>query len=320
MKTLEQLGEDGLIQLFQLAGLSSPENLSFSDDVAVVSGFVVSTDSLLEDVHFRRATTSAKDLGYKALAVSLSDLAAKGAAPVGCLLSWSLPKNLEVTWVEDFIAGFSSLAKSAECTVLGGDTTASHDGIYLSVTVIGSAANPKLRSTAQVNDVIAVTGTLGDSAAGLELLDTEKAAEPYLKMVEKHRRPTPRLAEGQWLASLKSVTAMMDLSDGLLTDLPRLMKASLKSAIVETDRVPISSDLLSFATSAKSAVEKFSVVGGEDYELLLTVKEDSFDKVKKEFMAEFNLPLTAVGKVTVGGPVNWNTSVDLKSLKPYSHF
>lgn len=320
MKTLEQLGEEGLIQLFRSAGLSSAANLNFSDDVAVVSGLVVSSDSLIEDIHFRRATISARDLGHKALAVSLSDLAAKGAHPVGCLLSWSLPRTLEIRWVEDFISGFSALASATECLVLGGDTTASPGKIFISVTVLGSAVNPRLRSTAEVGDLIAVTGKLGDSAAGLHLLESGKPTEPFLKLVAHHRRPNPCLAEGKWLATRSEVHAMMDLSDGLWTDLPRLARASGKSAIVECDRIPISTDLLSFATSAHAAVEQFSIFGGEDYELLLTVKEEAFDSLKNEFTAKFNRPLTTIGKMTASGPLVWNSSIDLKPLRAYSHF
>ncbi len=324
MSQLASLGEDGLIEMLRRFGVPSPANLNFTDDVALLSGIegslAISSDNLVEDIHFRRSTIAPLDLGYKCLAVSLSDLASKGAKPVGCLLSWSLPKNTEIKWVEEFLSGFSGLAREEGCQLLGGDSTASAEKIFVSVTVLGQVLSPKLRSQAQTGDVIAVTGTLGDSAAGFSWIEKEGVREQFTKLIFRHLRPTPRLKEGQWLTSLPEVHAMMDLSDGLWTDLPRLLKASGKSAVVECDHVPVSMDLKQFADAERVTLAQYSVFGGEDYELLLTVKGEAFERIKKDCLSQFRLPLTAIGKITAGGNPIWNSAHDLKNLKAFSHF
>ncbi|PWU14936.1 MAG: thiamine-phosphate kinase [Bdellovibrio sp.] len=339
---LSDIGEDHLIG--EIHRRCPPEwKADFSDDVAILAGakgplMVVSVDNLVEGVHFRTTTSSAKDIGYKSLAVNLSDLAAKGAKPRACFLSLALPPDLAVDWFYDFVAEFIELAKNSKCPLRGGDSSRSASGIFISVTIIGEQRldRMKRRAQAQIGDVIAVTGTLGDSAAGLALLEQSplssknRGDQARAHLIARHRRPTPRLREGSWLAKQSSVQAMMDLSDGLWTDLPRMTKASRLGALIRVDDLPLSEELLlEFGDKA----QRWAVGGGEDYELLLTVKSASFPDLRRRFLAQFpEQRLTAIGemykantgKMNAGGDgsdgIDWQSSVELSGLSVYSHF
>lgn len=328
MKGLKDLGESGVIEILRRRIGTSGLSLNFQDDVGVIplsdeESLVVSVDHLSEDVHFRRSTISAGDLGYKSLAVNLSDLAGKGATAVGCLLSWALPADLPAAWVEEFASGFGELAKVVPCALLGGDTGRSRDKIFISVTVIGieRMAHLKLRSAAREGDIIAVTGTLGNSAAGLDMLEGRIKKENNF-LIRKHLQPTPRMLEGQWLSRQYAVHAMMDLSDGLALDLPRLLEAAGRSAWVDVSQIPYSEDLTALARHEKENPARWGIYGGEDYELLCTVRPADFPVIAANFKKQFNLGLTAIGEVTVKKekPIDWKTDFDLSSYRSFEHF
>jgi thiamine-monophosphate kinase len=261
----------------------------------------VTTDLLIEDVHFLRPEISVPDLGHKALAVNLSDIAGMGGTPRGFLLSLGLPPDLEVEWVDEFIGGMDGLAQEHRVCVLGGDTTRSPGPIVINIVLIGDVASTqvKLRSTAQPGDVIAVTDFLGDSAAGLKtILEKTPESVERQKLRQRHHKPYPRLREGQWLGAKEEVHAMMDISDGLNSDIRRIMDRSRCGARIELSHVPISPELIKLAKDLGWDVRDLAAAGGEDYCLLCSIDRISFEDCALDFQKQFGSPLYRIGEIT----------------------
>jgi thiamine-monophosphate kinase len=249
MATLSNLGERALLAELERTGLAGP----IADDVAVLEGgTVVTTDLLVEDVHFRREWTSWRDLGYKAAAVNLSDLAAAGAVPEALFLSVGLPGQLDVSAVLELYGG----VRETGVPVRGGDTN-SADRVILAVTAVGRSDRVPGRAGARPGDAVVVTGTLGGSAAGLRAL--ERGLTGFEDLVTMHRRPPLRLEEGRRLARLAH--ALMDLSDGIGTDAGHIAQRSGCRIEIDVDRLPLAPRL------AEIGDEPFWTLG-EDYELL----------------------------------------------------
>ena len=241
---LNELGEFGLIGLIREKFASVPDSgyEGIGDDCAVMScgdgtSLVVTTDMLVEEVHFRLRTTDPYRLGRKSLAVNLSDVAAMGAAPAASFLSIALPPDTTVEWVERFLDGYRSLSSEFSVPLLGGDTTASPGKLAISVTAVGRVHDSEIkrRASARLGDRIFVTGTLGDSAQGLADLREDR---PETEFAAAHLDPRPHVREGAWLGKQRAVHAMMDLSDGLASDLGHILKASGAGAEISVERIP----------------------------------------------------------------------------------
>ena len=330
-----KLGEIGEFELIgRIAPLfPSPADgtLGIGDDCAVLPlagelAQLVTTDLLIESVHFRRDWISPEDLGHKSLAVNLSDIAAMGGTPTAAFLSVGFPATLDVTWLDRFFAGIRQLADTAHCPLLGGDTTKSDGQIVINFTVIGTAAkeNLKCRDGAKAGDVIAVTGFLGDSGAGLRLLQEEAPKDdPHAAhLIEAHHCPHPHLAEGQWLAGHRAVHAMMDLSDGIDSDLRRIMERSQLGAAVDLDALPLSRPLQAVCASNAWPAHEIAVAGGEDYCLLCTVEADRFPALAAAFESHFEKPLYNIGAIRETCTLIYRTAgkaVDL-SRHGFDHF
>ncbi len=283
-----------------------PDSSAIGDDCAVLSGpnglcTLMTTDILIEDVHFLRRGILAGDLGYKALAVNLSDIAAMGGIPRSFLMSLALPPDIEVEWLDDFIDGMSALAKKHNVRLIGGDTTRSPQPIVINITAIGDipAEEIKLRSSAKVGDIVAVTDYLGDSAAGLKTIQ-ENILETLesQKLRERHCRPIPALEEGRWLATNGNVHAMMDVSDGLHTDIQRILDRSACGAKIDLADLPLSPELTLMAETVGWNARELAVAGGEDYCLLCTIAESDFEACARNFIKQFGKPLYKVGRIT----------------------
>ena len=246
-----------------------PEARGLLDDVAVLDGLVISHDSIAEGVHFLPADPPAS-VGWKLVAVNLSDLAGKGAEPAAAILSLTLSSESE--WEENFLTGMEAACESYALPLVGGDTIALPAGAprVLGMTVIGRAGpNTPERSGGNAGDSLWVVGTVGDAAAGLRLLIEDGSATGPL--VEIYRRPIPQLSAGQALA--RHAHAMMDISDGLLLDAERLAQASRLNATVELDELPLSKALIAeLGDSLKSRL--FAAAGGDDYALLAALPPD----------------------------------------------
>ena len=287
---LKELGEFGLIERIKEAlGGPMPDGvLGIGDDCAVLpqaGGMetLVSTDMLLEGTHFLRGDIPARLLGWKSAAVNFSDLAAMGGRPVGSFLSMGLPKGLDSDWMDAFLAGYKECSQYCGAPLLGGDTTTSQDGIAINVTVIGQCerGRSRKRSGAVAGDLICVTGPLGDSAAGLQaILQGARGSEAAEALVERHYRPVPRISEGQALAATPGVHAMMDISDGIASDLRHILKASDVGAVVRVQDVPLSAEMRRVCAQQGWDATTLALTGGEDYELLFTMAPGTEPPVK----------------------------------------
>lgn len=253
-------------------------SLGIGDDAAVLAlgdEAVATHDMLVEDVHFRRGTISARDLGAKALAVNVSDIAAMGAIPVGVLVGLGLPPGITDEEVDDLYAGMEEVAAAHGVTVAGGDVT-SAPVLVLAVTALGRAAPgvaPLRRSGARDGDLLCVTGPLGGAAAGLLLLEDPDLAAGLPErdaLMAAHRRPSPRVAAGLALAA-GGATAMLDLSDGLGLDARRMAVASGLRARIDLPAVPVAAGVGAVALAAGRDPLLLAATGGEDYELLAAV-------------------------------------------------
>jgi thiamine-monophosphate kinase len=278
------------------------------DDAALLDGFVITHDTIAEGVHFFPFDPPAS-VGWKLVAVNLSDLAAKGAAPAGAVLSLTLRGEGE--WEAEFLTGVEHACESYALPLLGGDTIALPEGSarVLGLTAIGRAGErvPDRRG-ASAGDLLWLIGTVGDGAAGLaELMDNAKASGP---LVDVYRRPVPQLGAGQALAP--HATAMMDVSDGLLLDLSRMAKASGCVALVDVDALPLSEAFVA-ARGDKLGARLFAATGGDDYALLaaLPVGIDP---------ATLSLPsgtrMTCIGSLEAGEPDIRLTSGGLRIKLP----
>jgi thiamine-monophosphate kinase len=242
---------------------TAPEARGLLDDVAVLDGLVITHDSIAEGVHFLPSDPPAS-VGWKLVAVNLSDLAAKGGSPAGALLSLTL--SGDGSWESEFLTGVEHACESYRLPLIGGDTIVLPDGAprVLGLTAIGRSG-PRVpeRSGGKPGDALWLVGTLGDAASGLALLREDRRATGPL--VDIYRRPVPQLGAGQALAP--SAHAMMDVSDGLLLDARRMANASVCAITIELDQLPLSAAFVAERGSAVSA-RLFAATGGDDYALL----------------------------------------------------
>lgn len=280
--------------------------LGIGDDAAILDldgPAVVTHDMLVEGVHFRLATTTARDLGAKAVAVNLSDLAAMGVEPVAVVVGMGLPAGFaERGAADELSAGIEEMAAAHGVTVAGGDVTGA-PVLVLGITAIGRPVGgiaPLRRSGGRVGDLLCVTGSLGGSAAGLALLE-EDALLPGLpgraRLIDAHRRPVPRLAAGRTLAA-GGARAMMDLSDGLALDAGRLARAGGVRVRLDLAALPVAAGVADVAAALGRDPGRMAATGGEDYELLVAVPADRLPALR----AALDIPLTVVGTLTEGPP------------------
>ena len=303
---VSELGEFGLIDLLAKMANSSPGSqasqqqliIGIGDDAAAWHGDasiqMATVDSFIQDVHFSLDTASWDELGWKALAVNLSDIAAMGGVPAYALVSLALPDHTEVKDVTAMYRGMIELAQQFGVTIAGGDTS-SAPLVAITITVLGSTKNRDkhilTRSGAEPGEKVAVTGHLGAAAAGLEML-TEKLkldSEATTRLRRAFLRPYPRVAEGQLLVE-QGVKTAIDISDGLISDLNHICKLSRVGARIEVDRLPV--EPVVRANSGEKALE-LALSGGEDYELLFTGSAQTIDKVKRAV----SCPITVIGEI-----------------------
>jgi len=304
---LSSIGEFGFIKrISETFNQKLPEGIvGIGDDCAVIpidknSCLLVTTDMLVEDVHFMKKKISPFELGYKSLAVNLSDIAGMGGKPESAYISIAIPSETEVEWLDEFYEGVHNLANSEKILLLGGDTTKSPDKLVINFTVLGKAKPDciKYRSTAKVNDIICVTDYVGDSGGGLMILlgDLEMNSDSSY-LVQRHHKPHPQIQEGMWLASKPEVHAMMDISDGIDSDIQRIMESSGCGALIELNKLPISPALRRVSAKYNWDPLEISASGGEDYCLLVTVEPDAYENLASEFKSKFNRELTNIGVI-----------------------
>ena len=300
-------GELELIRLIRRLTERGPAErveTGIGDDVAVLrpqtgARLLATTDVVVEDVHFRRAWASPFDIGWKAMAVNLSDIAGKGGRPLWALIGLAMPAPADPAEVEALYEGMRQAASPHGVAIVGGDTSASPSGWFVNVTLLGEHGGaPKLRSAAKPGDAVAVTGTLGRSAAGLAALQAGSARTGAVEtVIAAHLRPTARVAEGRWLGSASGVHAMMDCSDGVATDLGHVCRESLVGARVALDRLPVDAAAREIAVALGADALAWATSGGEDFELLLTCDPTEVDALRDGLGRATGTALTVVGTI-----------------------
>jgi thiamine-monophosphate kinase len=298
--SLAQLGEFGLIDhltnQFEITQASTLKGIG--DDAAVLDftdkKAVISTDLLIEGVHFDLAYMPLKHLGYKAVVVNVSDICAMNAKPTQITVSVAVSNRFPLEALEELFAGIALAAKAYKVDVIGGDTTSSQKGLILSITAIGEASADELvyRNGAKVNDLLVVSGDLGAAYMGLQVLEREKQVfqvnphsqpdlEAYSYLIERQLKPEARTDVRTLLHALEiNPTSMIDISDGLSSEILHLCKQSEVGCNLYEDKLPLDPQLISVCEEFQLDSTTVAINGGEDYELLFTVKMDDFDKLK----------------------------------------
>jgi len=302
---LSELGEFGLIDLIRAASVRcqipgrTPWRelvLGIGDDAAAwQSGDrieLATTDTLVQSIHFDLGLITWKELGWKALAVNLSDIAAMGGIPKYALLSLVLPAELKVKDVSDFVDSFEHMATEFGVAIVGGNV-ATAPSIVITVTIIGCSRGKTVleRSTASPGEQIAVTGYVGSSAAGLEMLRGRTVPDPEARYVlrQAHLKPVPRVTEGQILIE-QGVRTAIDISDGLVADLDHICESSKVNATLNMEQVPVHPVVTKYFPNH----QELALSGGEDYELLFTADRATVTRVKQVL----SCPVTVVGDIT----------------------
>ncbi len=328
---LSDLGEFGLIEKIRKSTFrGSPSVLiGIGDDAAVLkvsasAVWLATTDMLVEGVHFDLGHTDFHSLGWKAAAVNLSDIAAMGGFPHFCLTSLGIPSAVTVEHISEFYRGCNALLRAHHTMLVGGDTCSSPQGMIVNIVLLGEAARTRVvsRAGAQPGDRIFVTGTLGDSAAGLELLrnadcgmrnerpgktrgtkqqfrckdfesEIRNPKSEIKKLIERHLRPAPRVEWGQKIALSRCAHAMIDISDGLSSDLAHICEQSGVGAVLHAEKIPRSAALLTATGRLKKPSLHYALSGGEDYELLFTAPPGKINKLQS-----LGIPMTEIGEIT----------------------
>ena len=310
---LSKLGEFGLISRFQSRlKFHSPRVLhGIGDDCAVLlldngKFQVLTTDALVESVHFNLKYQQPEKLGWKTLAVSISDVAAMGARPQFAVLSLGIPQTLPMEFLDRFYKGLNQASSQYQVAVVGGDTVASPKHLFINLALLGETFEKKVftRAGARPGDALLVTGTLGDSAAGLELLKTKRKQIDIpqglqRKLIQKHLKPEPRMETARWLAQSRlNITSMIDISDGLAQDLGHILKASGVGAELWKAHIPLSKSIIKAEKTMGFSALELALGGGEDYELLFTLSPEDVNNLNIESITQAGPPVTQIGVIT----------------------
>nr|WP_092074609.1 thiamine-phosphate kinase [Dendrosporobacter quercicolus]NSL47565.1 thiamine-phosphate kinase [Dendrosporobacter quercicolus DSM 1736]SDN05185.1 thiamine-phosphate kinase [Dendrosporobacter quercicolus] len=303
---LKQLGEFGLIDLIKENTIVDPASVivGIGDDAAALLPSprqlqLLATDMLIESVHFDLTTTTPWQLGYKAIAVNLSDIAAMGGVPKHCVVSLALPRNVQVDFVRDLYQGMKEICRRFTVNIVGGDTVSSPQGLVLNVAVTGEVEPARLqrRSGAKPGDLVVVTGELGNSAAGLDLLRRGHWQEFVFarQLVTCHLTPQPQVQAGLLLAAFAN--SMNDISDGLASEANEIAAASQVAVRLFEQQIPLSAELTAASAVLGNAALDYALYGGEDYQLLFTIEPE---KLRVLPANEITAQLTVIGEIVRG--------------------
>lgn len=307
---LNDIGEFGFIDRIAPGGITRPMRVvkGIGDDCAVIeidgpNYLLVTTDLLVERVHFVLDWAIPELFGAKALAIQLSDIAACGGRPLDAFVSLAIPERIEVEWLDGFYRGMSDYARAFQVNILGGDTTRSRSDLVINVAVTGEVPHEQVmyRHTANTGDLIAVTGVIGESGAGCEILLhslnlPEDIARP---LIRAHVNPRAHIKEGRLLAASAACSAAIDISDGLSSDLRHLCKESGLGAVIHEDQLPRSDVLAEAAAQVGKDPLDWMLHAGEDYVLLVAIKPGMLDAVRTT-MREQGCELHLIGHFTEG--------------------
>jgi len=326
--SLENMGEFGFIKKVTRGCLIRRDAVvkAIGDDAAAFDTAageltLVTTDLLVEHVHFFRDATSGFNLGYKSLAVNLSDIAAMGGTAREAFVGIAIPEDCDLDYLEELYRGIKYLAAEYDVNVLGGDTSGSPEHLVISITVIGTVPPNEMlcRDGAKADDKICVTGCLGDSRAGLHLIldGIDPVTDDLKRLFNAHVLPRPFLMEGRFLSAQKGVHAAIDLSDGLASDLEHIAVSSHLGARVYTAQLPISESLRWFCETHGRDPVTYATTGGEDYLLLFTLSPDRLERVSRNYRERFGCPFHVIGEMTTASGMEIvGPDGDSRRLKP----
>lgn len=332
---LREIGEFGLID--RLRGKLNPADetvvVGIGDDAAVAaydpaSHVLITTDMLVEGVHFREDTIDYRSLGWKSMAASISDIAAMGGIPRHAVVSLAIPASFEVEKLELLYEGIAQICNAYNTHVIGGDIVKTIGPLVLSVTLTGEVEQGKalLRSGAQPGDLVFVTGRIGGSAAGLAFLEgTQQSLVPpdeQSVLLDCHQRPLPQVEAGRILSQNGGCTSCNDISDGLASELNEIASASGVGIVIEEQRLPIAPAVRNFSRLAGRDAVEWALFGGEDYQLVGTLSPLAYAVIVNAFQMQ-GLQLFIIGRVTEDqGVVLHQTNGEEKQLQAggYNHF
>jgi len=331
---LKDIGEFGFIKRISRGCLIRPQSVikAIGDDAAAFlpepgEAILVTTDLLVERIHFLKNTTSGFNLGYKALSVNLSDIAAMGGTAREAFISIAVPENCSIDFLEDLYKGMKRLAAEFDVNLLGGDTTRSKADLVINISVLGSAFEKEIlyRNTAQHGDIICSTGFLGDSRAGFHLIinDIEADSNELKPLLDAHVMPKPYLREGRFFTSQRGVHAVIDVSDGLSSDIGHIAEQSNVGIRLYSEKIPVSDNLEKFCTGFDFDPVEYALAGGEDYTLLCTISPDKVDHIAANYLKRFRNPLYQIGEITDSGKMELVLSDgQIRSFTPsgWDHF
>jgi thiamine-monophosphate kinase len=342
---IHEIGEFGLIDRLaaRLAATDESVVVGIGDDAAVVSyaagaHVVTTTDMLVEGVHFRRDTIGDRLLGWKAVAVSISDIAAMGGRPRHAVVSLAIPVETDVERVEELYIGMDEVCRAYDMHIVGGDVVKTDGPFVISVTVMGEVevGRALLRSGARPGDLLFVTGTVGGSAAGLDYISQggqtsaiagQTSEAPSISsstadaLLRFHQRPVPQVRAGRLLLESGACTSLNDVSDGLSSESNEIAKISGVHLVIEGDKVPLHPSVTQYAAERGIDPLEWALFGGEDYQLVGTLDPTSADRASSLFAKE-GLSLTVIGRVEAGHGVSLLRQGERQELTPkgFNHF
>jgi thiamine-monophosphate kinase len=323
-------------RLRNIAQITDEVLVGIGDDAAVIRAaddrdLIACCDLMVEGVHFRKEWAPPRLLGRKALAVNLSDVAAMGGIPKFAMISIAVPPGFGSDSIDELFKGLFELANASGVSIIGGDTSSSRDSLFIDVSVIGECESGRAvtRRGAKIGDRIYVSGSLGASALGLSLLedgfrldDSKDASDAIrLRAVLKHLSPEPQLKLGRALGEAGLATAMIDISDGLSTDLWHILEESRRGAVIHASAIPIAQCVRSLASEAKGIDPlRLALHGGEEYELLFTARPEDHQRIA-ELSTVSGVEITAVGEIVERKGLQLEREGALEPVQPagYEH-
>lgn len=308
-KSIRDIGEFGLIDRIQklLPAYGSPEIIiGMGDDTAVVRlddkrSLLATCDILVEGTHFRFDYITPYQLGRRAVSINLSDIASMGGKPTYALISLALPGKLSLDDFDELYRGMSDRMADFSAVIIGGNLAQTGEKMVVDIFMLGEIESEKMltRSGAEPGDRIMVTGELGASAAGLHVLEKFGLSYPeHLDhLVQAHLQPEPRVEEGRLISASGYATSMIDVSDGLGSDLKTILEKSGVGAEIYLEKLPLPEYITEAAQLAGRSAWDIVIDGGEDYELLFTVKPDTPDEIIADLVHSISIPLTEIGRI-----------------------
>jgi thiamine-monophosphate kinase len=302
---LSSEGEFGLIRRIQSLLTTQNDRIikGIGDDAAVLqprSGYqiLLTTDTMVEGIHFDLAYTPLQDLGWKLMAINLSDLAAMGGIPICALFSIGVREDWSVSSLEKLVHGIRKCSEVYECPVVGGDTVRTPNDCTLTMTILGEVktGNTIFRSGAQPGDYLCVTGPLGNARTGLEVLKHGAQTRRYKQAISQFLRPVPRISEANQLIRMGGISAMIDISDGLSSELRHLCQASHVGCKIEAQQIPIAEDTRRWTEMQGISQVLFVMESGEEYELLMALRPKQYEVLRSSGRKN-TIPLFNIGRI-----------------------